>query len=197
MTGHQHTDDALESVRKLTYADFVRFPDDGRRHELIDGEHIVTAAPNLWHQAILTRLFLEVGKFLEEQPMGDVFVGPIDCVFSMFDIVEPDLIVIAPDQRSIITKKHIRGAPAIVVEILSPSTAANDEGRKLHLYERGGVIEYWIVDPDAETVIVRRSVDKRFGRPQTLTAAHNDSLTCDLLPGLSVSLKHLFRDIRS
>jgi len=94
MTGHQHTDDAQESKRKLTYADFVKFPsDDGRRHELINGVHVVTAAPSQWHQFVMLRLGYELEKYFEESRVGWVVPG-IDCKFSLFDVLCPDLVVV-------------------------------------------------------------------------------------------------------
>ncbi len=114
MTGHQQMDDARGSTRKLTYADFLRFPDDGRRHELIDGERHVSPCPESRHQALSLRLTLALGNYLEAMPIGQLFYAPFDCVISMFDIVEPDLLVILNDQESILTKKNIRGMPALV-----------------------------------------------------------------------------------
>src|SRR5436190_22614781 len=85
---------------KLTYDDFVHFPDDGLRHELIDGEHYVTPAPNMRHQAILGQLHLLIGNWLEAHPIGRVFFAPFDVVASNFDIVEPDLLYLSHDRAS-------------------------------------------------------------------------------------------------
>ena len=76
---------------KLTYDDFVRFPDDGMRHELIDGEHFVTPSPNP-RQRILGSLYLEIGNHLKAHPIGEVFFAPLDVVMSNVDVVEPDLL---------------------------------------------------------------------------------------------------------
>ena len=94
MTGHQHTDDAGGSNRRLTYADFRRFPSDGQRHELIDGEHAVPPAPSFRHQELSLRLILALGNFLDANPIAVVCHAPFDCVFSIFDVVEPDLPVV-------------------------------------------------------------------------------------------------------
>ncbi|MDP2053860.1 MAG: Uma2 family endonuclease, partial [Acidobacteriota bacterium] len=136
MTGHQHTDDAGGSQRRLTYADFRRFPNDGQRHELINGKHAVTPAPEIRHQELSIRLVLALGTFLEAHPIGLVLHAPLDCVFSFFDVVEPDLLVVTNDQRGILTKRNIRGAPALVIEILSPGSSARDKRTKRALYER-------------------------------------------------------------
>ena len=194
MTGHQHTDDARASTRKLTYEDFVLFPDDGRRHELIAGEHYVTPSPNTRHQDLSLRLILALGNHLAAHPGGRLFHAPYDCVFTDFDVVEPDLLWIAADQLEIITEKHVRGVPALVVEILSPSTRTIDERTKRDLYDRAGVREYWVVDPTGNRIDVHRPNDE--GRLVSITklyAAAGDTLTTPLLPGFSLPLGDYFR----
>jgi Uma2 family endonuclease len=83
---------AASPLLKLTYDDFVQFPDDGKRHELIDGEHYVTPSPSIAHQRVSGRLYLLIGTWLEEHPVGQLFYAPLDVVFSEFDVVEPDLL---------------------------------------------------------------------------------------------------------
>ena len=108
---------------KLTYDDFVHFPDDGKRHELIDGEHYVTPSPNIRHQGILGNLYLLIANWLEEHPIGRVFVAPLDVVFSHFDVVEPDLLYLSNERAAqVITPLHVRGVPELVVEIASKGT---------------------------------------------------------------------------
>lgn len=194
MTGHQHTDEAGGSQRRLTYADFRRFPNDGQRHELINGEHAVTPSPIWRHQELSVRLVIALGTFLQANPIGSVFHAPFDCVFSFFDIVEPDLLVVTNDQREILTKRNVRGAPALVIEILSESSSARDKRSKRALYERVGVREYWIVDPDNDGISVYR-LEKpgRFRFPETLSAANADNLATPLLPGFTLDLVKLFR----
>ena len=125
---------------RLTYDDFVRIPDDGKRHEIIDGVHYVTPSPVLRHQQLLGRLHIAIGTYLESHTeVGQVFLSPLDTVFSPWDVVEPDLIFVAADQLDILTEPNIQGAPALVVEILSPSTRRRDMGIKRQLFDRGGV----------------------------------------------------------
>ena len=83
------------------YDDFVRFPDDGLRHEIIDGVHYVTASPNLRHQQLLGRLFYAIETALRAQPVGSVFLSPFDVVFTKWDVVEPDLLFVSSAQRHI------------------------------------------------------------------------------------------------
>jgi Uma2 family endonuclease len=194
MTGH---DGALPNPRgvKLTYDDFVLFPDDGLRHELIDGEHYVTPSPNDKHQTILVNLLLSIGSWLRAHPVGKVWLAPFDVVFSEFDVVEPDLLYVSNERRAqIVTDANVQGTPELVVEIGSPSTRRRDETIKRALYERAGVSEYWVVDTDLDVVRVYRRLDgERFARPEQLSLEAGDVLTTFLLPGLELPLTEIFR----
>ena len=119
--------------------------------------------------------------------------APFDCVFSFFDVVEPDLLVVTNDQRHILTKRNVRGAPALIVEILSPSSAARDKRAKRALYERVGVREYWIVDPGRDAITIHHfEKPKQFPFSETLTA-RGETLRTPLLPGFALDLRRLFR----
>ena len=179
---------------KLTYDDFVLFPDDGKRHELIDGEHYVTPSPNLRHQTILGSLFLALGKFLENHLIGRVWVAPLDVVLTKFDVVEPDLIYVSRERASVLTKKNIQGAPDLAVEILSPGTCKTDEVTKRGAYERCGIREYWVVDPELDLVKVYRLTGGTFERVAELSSESDDVLTTPLLPELRIPLRVLFRE---
>ena len=147
VSGSDSTRPPASGVR-LTYDDFVQFPDDGGRHELIDGEHVVTPSPNMKHQAVLRNLAGLVWSYLRTHKVGQVFFAPFDVVFSEFDVVEPDLLFVSKERQSqILTAANVQGAPDLVVEIGSPSTRRRDEIVKRRLYEQFGVAEYWVVDP--------------------------------------------------
>lgn len=180
---------------RLTYDDFLQLPDDGLRHEIIDGEHYVTPSPNLRHQDLVLRLGMSIGHHVEDRPdRGRVFIAPFDVVFSFHDIVEPDVIFVAPDQLDILTDQNIQGTPAMVVEILSPSTRQRDRQIKRTLYERSGVREYWLVDPELAVVTVhRRSANGGFPVVASLSVERHDALATPLLPGWSLELERLFR----
>src|SRR5688572_8235320 len=185
---------AASPAVKLTYDDFVHFPDDGKRHELIDGEHFVTPSPNRRHQELLGRLYLAIASHLSNRRyLGLVFLSPFDVVFTKFDVVEPDLLFVAGDQLDILTKQNVQGPPALVVEILSPGTRRKDERLKRDLFERGGVREYWLVDPDDDTVRVFRR-EKRGGLALGQHLRGNDRLTTPLLPDLAIELGSLFAE---
>ena len=178
---------------KLTYDDFLLFPDDGRRHELIDGEHYVTPSPNMKHQVISGNLHFMIRSWLEQHPVGRIFYAPFDVVFTNFDVVEPDLLYMSHARAAqVLRAKHVTGAPEIVVEIGSPDTRKRDETIKRRLYERSGVSEYWVMDPDLELVRVYSNHDGQFGRPHELSAEAGDLLTTPHLDRLELSLRKIF-----
>ena len=181
--------------RRLTYDDLLLFPEgDGLRHEIIDGVHYVTPSPSLRHQDLVGRLYLAIGNFLATRPgIGRIFLSPLDVVFTIHDVVEPDLVFVAGDQTDILTEANIQGPPAIVIEILSKSTRSRDERIKKELFDRGGVREYWIVDPDRSQVTVYRRERSALGACSTLSAADSAVLTTASIPGFSLSLSDLFR----
>jgi Uma2 family endonuclease len=194
MSGRDEAMRATPGV-KLTYDDFVLFPDDGKRHELIDGEHYVTPSPGRKHQAIVWNLAAMIGPYLESHPVGRAFVAPFDVVFSEFDVVEPDLLFISNGRlEHVLTTKHVRGAPNLVVEIASPSTRTRDETLKRKLYGRFKVDEYWVIEPDAETVVVYRHDGTSSQHISELASKRGDTLTTPLLPGLEAPLVRIFRD---
>ncbi len=179
---------------KLTYDDFVLLPDDGKRHELVDGEHYVTPSPNTRHQQISGDLFALIWTYLETHPIGRVFHAPFDVVFSEFDVVEPDLLYLSNARAAeVLTPAHVTGAPDLVIEIGSPSTRKRDETIKRHLYERSGVSEYWVVDPELDIVRVYRRETEGFGRASEMSVDAGDILTTPLLPGLALPLARVFR----
>ncbi len=154
------------SDRKLTYADYVRIPDDGRRHEIIDGVHyvngqrhdlvaeesLVNPAPGTCHQNVSGRLFYQLFQQIELTGCGFVFHAPCDVQFSEHRIIQPDIVIVLKDRLKIITPTRIEGTPDLVVEILSPSSENNDCVTKRALYQAAGVSEYWIVDPERHAV---------------------------------------------
>lgn len=179
---------------KLTYDDFLLFPDDGKRHELIDGEHYVTPSPSTKHQRVSGNLHLMIGGWLERHPIGQVFYAPYDVVFSEFDVVEPDLLYLSNERAAeVLTPLHAKGVPELVVEIASKGTRKRDETIKRRLYERSGVSEYWVVDPELDVVRVYRRAAEGFGRAEELSRETGDVLTTPLLPGLDLPLSRIFR----
>ena len=186
----------VTSHRKLTAAEFLRIPDDGKRHELIDGVHYVTPSPKLSHQELVGRLHLAIGIFLStRRHLGRLFLSRLDVVMSDYDVVEPDLLFVSGDQLDILTEANVQGAPALVIEVLSRSTRRRDEVIKRKLFDETGVREYWLVDRAGIVTVCRRAEDGSFPTVATLTRADADMLMTPLLPGFSLSMTDLFAEI--
>ena len=163
-----------QPVLKFTYEDYRTTPED-KRYELLDGDLLMTPAPNLKHQRVQRRLGSRLERFIEERALGELFFAPCDVVLSDHDVVQPDLLFVSRERAQLLSDGDaVRGAPDLVVEILSPATAGRDRGYKRALYARHGVAEYWLVDPADETIAVHRlqdgalAVAHTFGRGQTL-----------------------------
>ncbi|HWN42400.1 MAG TPA: Uma2 family endonuclease [Thermoanaerobaculia bacterium] len=179
--------------RKLSYEDYLLFPEDGKRHEILDGEHYVTAAPYPKHQRVLGELHFWLRFFLQDHRLGQVYLAPTDILLSEHDIVQPDLLFICNERLTILKEKNVQGAPDLVVEVLSDSTRRMDEGIKLARYERCGVREYWVVDPARNEARVFRRLGERLRKVADLSAAAGDALTSPLLPGLEIPLAEIFQ----
>ena len=176
-------------VRKLTYADYCRTPDD-ERYELLDGELIMSPSPNRAHQDICLELGALLHTYVKESGLGKIYIAPFDVVLSETNVVQPDLLFIANERTHIITPDNVQGPPNLVVEILSPSTANRDRTLKRALYAQYGVPEYWLVDPDARTVTVLR-----LGAAGFTVVAHygaGETLTSPTLPGFTANLDDIF-----
>ena len=181
-----------DSLPKLTYEDYVLFPEDGLRHEILDGEHYVTASPFLPHQDVFSNLHSFLHPFVRKHRLGKVYGAPCDVVLSPHDVVVPDLLFISNERLRILTERNIQGAPDLVVEILSRSTRRRDEGIKLERYDLFGVREYWMFDPDQKVVRVFRRQRSRLALASELSAEAGDILATPLLPGLEIPLAEIF-----
>ena len=145
-----------------TVEQLLALPEDGMRHELLTGEHVVTPSPALVHQWIHSKLFARLVSFLTGNPHFAVLSSPADIRLGLPDtVVQPDLFVIRLDPEKPPADWSAAGNPVLAIEILSPGTASRDRGKKRELYQRAGVSEYWIVDPDARLVERWRPEDER------------------------------------
>ena len=178
--------------RKLTYDDYVLIPEDGQRHEILDGEHCVSPAPRPRHQRVSSKLHVRLGSFVETHSLGWVLAAPTDVVLSPYDIVQPDLLFISNKRLGIITEPNVQGAPDLVIEIFSKKTRQQDEGTKREIYERYSVWEYWMLDPDRRSALIYRRIGNRLRLVTELSAAAGDVLTTPLLPGLEIRLTEIF-----
>ena len=181
------------SLKEWTYEEFMSLPEGGPfRYEIIDGELSMTPSPSTRHQEISGNLFVVIWNFIHKKKIGKVFPAPYDVVFSRdpLQVVEPDLVFVSNEHFSIIGEKNIQGVPDLTVEILSPATATADRRVKHSLYERFGVPEYWIVDPESQTVQVFLLDCGHY--PAPLEYGKSDLLESPRFPGLSIDLSEVF-----
>ncbi|MCH8106914.1 MAG: Uma2 family endonuclease [Chloroflexi bacterium] len=174
---------------KFTVKDYMSTP-EGKRYQLLDGEMILAPSPVTRHQRILMRLIWALKEFVDSSGTGEVFAAPYDVVLSDHDVTQPDILFVSNSRSGIVTEANIQGAPDLVVEILSPGTAMHDRGYKQSLYGSHGVREYWLVDPDAETVEVL--VEEAQALLLHATHLRGESLTSPLLAGLVIDLEQVF-----
>jgi Uma2 family endonuclease len=174
---------------RLTYEDYCLLPNDGKRYEIIDGELFVTPSPLTRHQLVLANLLYYMTDFVKKNNLGQVYPAPFDVVFSRFDVVEPDILYVSEARASVVTEKNVQGAPDLVVEVLSESTAKIDRTTKLKLYARYGVVEYWVIDPELCSAEIYRLVPAGYELAAQLNSSQ--SLTSPLFPGFSLPLAKL------
>ncbi len=170
-----------------TYADLESFPEDNFRRELIGGELIVTASPNRRHQDVVLKLGARLLAHTETHS-GKVFVAPFDVYLSDIDVVEPDVLFVGALEVDQVETRFVRGAPALVVEVSSPSTRRLELVRKHELYRSFSVSEYWYIDLDLDQVqVYRLEDDYRIARIYRRT----DTLETAAVPGFSVPVDYL------
>ena len=178
-------------VRLYTVADVRALPDDRNRYETIAGELLVTPAPGTPHQTVLRTLFVTLWNYVRAHELGQVWFAPVDVVFGTLTLVEPDLLFVARDRIGIVTERELTAAPDLAVEVVSPSTARVDRGRKRALYQETGVREYWIVD------IAQRHIEVwRPGAPAAET--YDDTFAWQPDPtvtALTIEVPRLFADL--
>jgi Uma2 family endonuclease len=174
---------------RLTYEDLLALPGDGRRHEIINGEHFVTPSLLRKHQIVVIQLGRLMAEILLERRLGEVYTAPFDVILSNHDVVQPDLMVVLNDRLELVTERGILGAPNLVIEVLSEATERRDRGEKLKLYAKYGVCEYWLVDPEAETIEVYSPSESLQPREHIRPP---DTLKSPLLVGFSVPLRKVF-----
>jgi Uma2 family endonuclease len=189
--------EANRAHHRWTYEEYARLPQPsqarGTRFEVIDGELYVTPGPSLRHQGIVIRLAARLHFFVEEHGLGGVWMAPLDVLFAEGDYVEPDIMFVRSGRDDILTERGIEGPPDLLIEVLSPSTAARDRGIKLDRYRLFGVTEYWVIDPDECTVLVWRLAD---GASEPISLGMADMLRWQPLAGgplLEISVAQLLQ----
>lgn len=180
-----------KSKIKFTYRDYKSLPEsETKRYELLEGELVMVPSPTTYHQRISWNLERILGDFISRHDLGFIYDAPLDVVFSEEDVAQPDIFFISKERSGIITKDNIQGAPDLIVEILSPTTAERDRSYKRTLYARHGVQEYWIVDPENKSIEVMALQEKGFETVQIYKVGQ--SLNSPLLKELFLNLEEVF-----
>ncbi|MDI7188600.1 Uma2 family endonuclease [Leptospira santarosai] len=171
-----------------TDQDFAELP-EGTLAQLLEGEIFMVPAPVPEHQRVSGKLFTRLLQYVERKNLGEIFFSPIDVFLDEHNVVQPDLVYISEEKRSIIGEKRIEGAPDWIAEILSEGNAYHDLKTKKKLYEKHGVAEYWIVDPMERSVEVYRNGESGF---KLITSSTSGKIESSVLDGFSVEIDRIF-----
>ena len=189
-----HWGDTMASMQavqpRVGYTDLVNMPADGRRYEIHGGELVVVPSPLLLHQIVAAEVFTRLNDYRRRRG-GLAVMAPLDIVFDEHDVVQPDVVFFRAERLGLLDPRAVtRAAPDIAVEVLSPSTTARDRGRKMRMFARYGVPEYWIVDP------VRRQIEVHVLEAGTYrlaqTARAEDTVRSVLLPDMRFDAASVF-----
>jgi Uma2 family endonuclease len=176
---------------KYTVRDYMHLPEsEEKRYELIEGDLYMVPSPTTGHQRTAGTLFMALNGFVRSRRLGEVLAAPLDVVLSEHDVLQPDLIFISSARSGIATDANIQGAPDLVVEILSPSTAGRDRTVKRARYARYGVREYWIVDPESRSIEVLRAGES--GLETDRVYPEGTVVTSPVLEGLRLDVSGIF-----
>ncbi len=176
---------------RFTADDYRTLPETGPRYQLIDGGLIhMSPAPSFDHQRIVLELATKLVPYVRENRLGEVAVSPIDVYLSEHDVIQPDILFVSEARAERSAPDGVHGAPDLIVEVLSPTTRDLDLGAKKVLYARHGVIEYWVIDLDDQTVSIYR-LDEDVTNPK-LCLARDATLTSDVVPEFTLPLEELF-----
>lgn len=151
-----------QQERPYTAADLAEIPDDGRRFEVVGGELVVSPSPSLRHQRASFSLTHKIEDHVARTNCCLAFAAPFDVALSEHDLLQPDLCVVLRENAGRLTRSGIDGPPDLIIEIISPASARMDRIRKSATYATFGVPEYWIVDPDAQTIVAQVLVEGQY-----------------------------------
>ena len=182
------------TVKRLTYDDLEAIPQgrEGDRHEIINGELVVTPSPVPNHQDVSANIFFALQQIARSQKLGKVYSAPIDIRLTPDNVLIPDIVFIARDRLHVVGPKAVDAPPDLVVEILSPGTRQRDLTTKREIYARFGVREYWIVDPDARTVTILALAGNTY---QPVQGGEGGAIQSRVLPELRLTLEAVFEGV--
>jgi len=174
----------------MTYDDYCLLPDDGNRYQVIEGELFVSPAPRTTHQDIVFELAALLRAYVKARRLGKVYISPTDVVLGPTTVIQPDILFIRRENMGIITELNIQGPPDLCIEILSPGTESVDRERKMAVYARYGVQEYWIINPMRQMVSIYVRDDGIFALKAEATG--NDTVPSDVVTGFQTSARSIF-----
>jgi len=177
---------------RMTSAEFFQLPAGPPYFQLIDGDLYMSPSPRRYHQQLSMRLSLLLGGFIEDHNLGELYAAPSDVALANDIVLEPDLYFVSHERAGILTDQGATGAPDLVIEILSPSTAKMDLGRKREIYATAGVREMWIIAPETRTVEIHRFAENP-GESALLLQA-GDFIESPIFPGLKAPVAGVFKD---
>ena len=178
------TSPRLPRGKRWTYADYCRIPPDRKRHEIIDGRHYVSPSPSHPHQWVQGQLFFELNHRISRKRLGRVYSAPLDVHLGRGTVVQPDIVVLTDSLGRALTEKKVVGAPDLLVEVLSPSTRTHDRKRNFERYQRAGVREFWLVDPEAHRIEQFVLQGGKYGEP----VIAEDRIRLHILPQVAFDL---------
>ena len=186
---------APQTATRLTYEEFMALPEEeGKHYELIQGELVVNPAPVPRHQWIIGNLYYAFRTYFESHGGGRAYLSPVDVVLSSENVLEPDVVVLLADRMTLVGPKNLQGPPNIAIEVLSDGSRRKDEVTKRRLYERFGIDEYWIADPETETVKIYRRAGDVFDRAIEISTDTGGTITSPLLAGFALDVTNVFAD---
>jgi Uma2 family endonuclease len=176
----------------FTAEDYRNLPETGPRYQLVEGDLIVSPAPNRYHQDISRNLEFILCAYLKEHPIGKLYHAPFDVYLDEHNVFQPDILFVSKERFGILIPQGAEGAPDLIVEILSPSSARLDLDQKKKIYARHGVTELWIVVPETRQVQVYR-LQENPARPSAIYE-RTDVFESPLLPGLRIHAAEIFAE---
>ncbi len=177
---------------QMTAEEYFQLPEGPPHFQLIDGDLYMSPSPRRYHQRISMHLSGLLYAFVEEHSIGELYAAPSDVQLADDTVVEPDLYFVSHARAHILTEQGTHGAPDLVVEILSPSTAKLDVGRKREIYAASGVTEMWVVVPEKRVIEVYRFAEN--AALPVATVAVGEVLRSPLFAGLDLKVVDVFRD---
>ena len=175
---------------KMNYDQLCLLPEDGNQYELFDGELVMTPSPRAHHQDIVVKLTTRLAAYIEPRSLGKLYVAPLDTIMDEYTVVQPDILFVSRERVAEVVKERIEGAPDLVVEVLSPSTFHKDLRRKMRVYSQFGVKEYWIVDPEEQTLALYHRSGEKLQLARQF--ASHETFQSPLFPGVEFEVRNIF-----